>query len=205
MPRHLEVGDTCQPDRAEPEHDRRVLPGDPALVHGVDADREWLGQRRERRRHTAGDGDRQQLVQHQQLGVAARVAARVSDGVDAIDVEHGRHADDHLPGREIAHVRSDLDDLTAELVAHHGVGTRLERDRSQRIGRQFGFEFLDQAAQLGAVFQHVQVAPTDAARQHPGQHLPRPWDRLGDVVDPQFPFPHHRGAHARTVGRPFTH
>ncbi len=96
-----QLGDARQADRSAAEHDRAVTDGDAALGHGVHADGERLGERGEVGGQVAGHLERQQLVHHQQIGVAAVVPVRVADRVHAVGVERHRHADHDVAGAQV--------------------------------------------------------------------------------------------------------
>ena len=60
--------------------------------------------------------------------------------VEAVRVERDGHADDDVADLQVLAAGPELDDLAAELVAHHGVGLRVEHDR-RHAGRAAGPSF----------------------------------------------------------------
>ena len=59
------------------------------------------------------------------------------------------------------------------------------------------------ATALLAVDEQVEVAATDAAGEHPGEHLAGAGHGVGQVVDPQLPVTHHSSTHGATVPTPW--
>ena len=122
----------------------------------------------------------------------------------AAGVERDRHRHDHVADREVVDARTDLDDLAAELVAHHEVAGRARTAwaRAGSAGSSSPASSSRQAASLLTVLDEVQVAAADAAGQHLRQDLALARCRLVDVVDPQFPVRHHSSAHGADSRRP---
>ena len=129
---HPQLGDACETDRPEAEHDRAVAAADAALGDGVHSHCERLGERRHVRRQSCGHLDRRHLVEHHQLGVAAVVDVREADAVQSVRVERDRHAHDHVADLQVVAPGAEVDHLAAELVTHHDVAARLERRQRHR-------------------------------------------------------------------------
>ena len=133
--------------------------------------------------------------------VAAVVPVREPDAVEAVDVEGDRQRHDDVAGGQVVAPRPELDDLAAELVAHHDVALRDEGHGPERIGWLTVVELGGELELLASVAQQVQVAAADAAGDDLGQYLSWSGDRVGELVDTELPIAHHGGSHPRTLPR----
>ena len=121
-----------EPDRARAEHDGSFVGGDVGTRDRVTADRHRFRQRRapviEAVRHLEAHA----RGQPHQLRVAAVVDVRVrADGFDPGRCDRDRERRDEVTGRDRDAIGSvtELEHLGGELVSHHVVALRVERDR----------------------------------------------------------------------------
>ena len=124
----------------------------------------------------AGHLEREQLVEHHQLGVAAGVHVGEAERVEALRRRRRPACDTTMsPTFRLLAVRAEVDHLAAELVAHHRVVLGLEHASAPADPAERRRPARSISAVLSAPWlQQVQVAAADAAGQHLGQHLPGP-------------------------------
>ena len=159
----------------------------PALGDGVDADGERLGQRGDLGGSPAGTLMRDAARSAPSARRSRRGSGWRSRRACSRSASKATGSDTTMsPTFRLSQPGAELDDLAAELVAHHASRGRLEHHRRERIGRRPSSSSSRDSQLLLAVPQQVQVAAADAARQHLGQHLARPRYRIGDLVDPEL-------------------
>ncbi len=186
----LQRRDHRQPNRAAPEDQRAVAGCDPGSVHRVQADRHGLGERGALRVEAVGHLEEHRSRQQHALAVAGHEVVAVGEIAKAVSREHDRNRRHDGPGLGSGGVRSRLEHLRRELVAHEDVPVELNRlhDAGRRL--------LHERGHLRAVLGEVEIGTADAARLDLDQHLAETRRRLGDVVThDDLACTQHGGAH----------
>jgi hypothetical protein len=183
-----ECRDHREADRPAADDERRVLLRDAGLADGVQADGHRLRERGVIGRQVARHRKQHRFCQAHVLAVAARVVVRVADRLRSRVTHQDRpRADARADGQRTGRARPVIDDLGAELVAHHDVAREVHDARiAGAAGRRH---------EHVGVLERVQVGSTDPARERPHEHLARP--RLGHrhVSNEELPITHHGGTH----------
>ena len=188
-PAPREGGDHREPDRPTAHHHGRLAGPQARFRDGVLRHGEGLGERCGGGGQRIGNAQQPGLAQHHALAVAARELVRVADPRDAVADRHHRHRADAVAARELALAAGpEVENLGAELVAHHDVAGEVHHERE-------GVDLPGDARHGLAVLQRVEIRPADAAGQRLHQHLARPRHRLLHLGVDDSPAPHDGCAH----------
>jgi hypothetical protein len=131
----------------------------------VDADRQWLGQRRMLRRKSVGHLQQQRLAEQHAFGVAADIVVGIADALWAVRHQQNWKRTHPRAGLELApRVRSVVQNLAAEFVAEHDIASEIHRLAAREMPCQF-----DHAV---GVLARMQVRAANTAGKRPDQYLP---------------------------------
>ena len=156
------------------------------------SDRHRLGQRRVLGRKPIGNRQQQAFRQAHVFGIAAGVVIRVADRLDAAAAQENRERANARTGfQRLLGAWSELDDLGAELMAHHDVAAQVHPERAAARA-------LDRIDHLVGELQRMQIGAADSACEGFDQHFAGSESRDRHFIDDEFFVSHYRGAHRKT-------
>jgi hypothetical protein len=177
--------------------------GDLRTIDGVEPHRHGFGQRCPAGVEPVGHLHRQQIVEHHQLAIAARIFVRVAHRVHPRGVEGHRPRHDDVAEPRVGDVVAQLDDLGRELVTHDDISGQVHDLHGGTVGSGLAPGLGRHLHHQVAVGEGVEVGAADATGQGAHQDLSGAGPRLGDIVDDQRTPAHHCCVHgAPSFGAP---
>src|SRR5258707_394352 len=132
--------------------------------------------------------EQEKLGQPHQLAVAAGIIVRVAHRFDAGRSDQHRHrANAGTRLQMFLRLRSVVDHLGAELVAHYDIALEVHHERSTGFARTFN--------QPLGVLERVQIRAANPAGERFHQRLARPGSRNWNLIDDKFFASHYGSAH----------
>jgi hypothetical protein len=192
----LQRGDHGKPHRPAADHQRHLLAGRCCLRDGVDADGEWLGQRRVLGRQAVGHFDQQRLAQNHALREAAGKLVGVADRPRTVGSGYHRDGTDARAGFQPAfRARAVVEQFGTELMAEDDVARQVHRPAASHAAGD-----IDHAM---AMLAGVQVGTADATGQRSDNDLTDTGHNIIDRIDHNFTLPENCCPHAASPARQF--
>ncbi len=145
-------------------------------------------------REAVGHRQQQALGQPHEFGIAARVVVRIADRLDATAAQQdGEGADTRARFESLLSAGSELDNLGAELMAHHDVATQIHAEGA--AARAF-----DGVDHFVGELQSMKVGAADSTGQRLDENFAGAELRNRHLIDDEFFVSHYGGAHRNLRG-----